>query len=77
MSKILVFDDAELQSVLVYPMSDFTVPDDDAEPFFVAACRVPGCPWNSYATDNTVHMAEAYAINDAEVHLDRHARTET
>lgn len=74
MSKILVTDDTETVKVHVYPMSDFTQPDDEAEPFFVAACRMAGCGWNSYATDNTIHVRESDAINDAETHLDRHER---
>ncbi len=71
MSKILVATDDMRIMVHVYPLADPTAPDDeDAEPLFVAQCLDDGCNWNSFIDDNSVHIYESAAINDAEVHLE-------
>jgi hypothetical protein len=77
MSKILVVSDDETARVEVMTLADPTAPDDqDEHPTFLAQCRTPGCAWNSFVDENTVHLFEADAINDAEMHLDEHEHAE-
>lgn len=73
MSKLLVVDDTETITVEVTAMDDPMAVDEAVDPWFIAACRT--CTWSSFVTDNTLHVTEADAINDAETHVDRHART--
>jgi hypothetical protein len=75
MSRILVVDDTETIAVEITTMDDPMAVDEAVDPSFIAACRA--CPWSSFVTDNTLHVTEADAINDAETHIDQHDRAAT
>lgn len=79
MSKIFVVaDDNDATRVQIMTIDDPEAPDDEAvDPFYAAQCRTQGCVWNSFVDDSTIHVTEADAINDAEVHLDEHEHADT
>jgi hypothetical protein len=71
MSKVLVVSDDETASVEVLAMADPTASDgEDEDPWYRATCRTPGCVWDSFVDENTEHLIEADAINDAEHHIE-------
>lgn len=74
MARTLVVDDAERFVVEIMTIDDPTTGLDDEcrDPFYATQCREPDCRWNCFADDGTLHVTEADAINDAEVHLDKH-----
>ena len=78
MSKILVTSDDETTRVQIMTIDDPTDPfsDEARDPIYAAQCRTPGCVWNSFVDEGTIHIRESDAINDAEMHLDEHEHAE-